>query len=155
LSPIPGVRKNHDVNAALNEDVDTMDDELVYIIRRVASGVPVALDPHITTAAIYPVTGHPVSMCVRRRNVGSGNPDVASAIPSVIAGTPNPTWMRRRWHNFNGGRRRRSNPNNDLRSSRHTERKKAAANCCKHLLLHDVQLHYGENSSFKSIFLLP
>jgi hypothetical protein len=63
---------------------------------------PVAFYPDIATAAMVPVPFGPTSMGMGRFDVGPGNPDVAIAVPTVVAGVPCPVRMfvRRRRHDL-------------------------------------------------------
>jgi hypothetical protein len=49
---------------------------------------PVAFDEHIASTAMYPVMGHPMCMAVRRTIPSARRPDIAVAIPAMIAINP-------------------------------------------------------------------
>jgi hypothetical protein len=67
----------------------------------------VAFDPDVAVAVVVPVAVDPAGVGVRRFYVGSGNPDVAIAIPAVVAGVPGPIWVLMGWGRdvFNGAGR--------------------------------------------------
>jgi hypothetical protein len=74
----------------------------------------VALDPNISVVAMVPVAGYPVGMGVGWGFVGAGNPDVAVAVPAVIACMPGPVGVlvgRRRDALMNRGRGTNANYN--------------------------------------------
>jgi hypothetical protein len=72
-----------------------------------AALAPVAFYPDIAAAAVVPVAFNPAGVGMWGFDVGSGNPDVAFAVPAMIAGVPGPTGMLmwRRWDAFDDARR--------------------------------------------------
>jgi hypothetical protein len=50
----------------------------------------VAFNPDVAAAPVVPVTVDPAGVGVGWFHVGSGNPDVAIAVPAVVAGVPGP-----------------------------------------------------------------
>jgi len=54
----------------------------------------VALDQDIAVTAMFPVMGNPDRIGMRRMNPTAVNPDVAVAVPTVIAVVPDPAGMR-------------------------------------------------------------
>jgi len=67
---------------------------------------PVALNQDPAVVAMNPAMGHPDRVGMRRSCPVSGNPDVARAVPLVVAGDPNPARMRRRAVMLDDGCRR-------------------------------------------------
>jgi hypothetical protein len=57
----------------------------------------VAFYPDVAFTVVVPVAIDPVSMGVRWFDVGSGNPDVAIAVPAMIATVPRPVGMLVGW----------------------------------------------------------
>jgi hypothetical protein len=53
----------------------------------------VAFDPDVAVATVVPVTVDPVGMGVWWFHIGSGNPDVALTIPTMVAVVPCPVGM--------------------------------------------------------------
>jgi hypothetical protein len=53
----------------------------------------VSFDPDPAAAAMVPVSFDPTGVGVGWFDVGAGNPDVAVAVPTVIAGVPGPVTM--------------------------------------------------------------
>jgi hypothetical protein len=76
----------------------------------------VAFDEDIASAAVNPAPLNPAGMGMRWSDVGSGNPDVAFAIPAVVSGVPGPVRMlvERGRNDFNGTRRRRADAYDNL-----------------------------------------
>jgi hypothetical protein len=65
------------------------------ISRLVAGLAPVAFNPDPPTTPVVPVTLDPAGVGVRRFGIGSGNPDVAFAVPAMVAVVPCPFAMLR------------------------------------------------------------
>ena len=76
--------------------------------------VPAPLDIHVRASARFPVRRRPVRGRVRAAIVAPVNPDVAVAIPTVIAVDPHPTFMRWMVVDLDDGRGR-PHTHNDLR----------------------------------------
>jgi hypothetical protein len=77
---------------------------------------PVAFDPDIAATSMIPVTLDPAGVGVGGLGIVSRNPDVAVAVPAVIAVMPGPAWVLawHGWNDFNGARWGWSDANNDL-----------------------------------------
>ena len=91
---------------------------------------PVTFNQDPAAIALLPVMGNPHGAGVRRMNPISSHPNVAVAIPAVIAIMPNPAGMRRVVVFLNDGRRRR-NTNDYLSDSgrRHETESKQQREC--------------------------
>jgi hypothetical protein len=90
---------------------------------------PVAFDPDVTAAAVGPVAFNPASVGVGWFHVGSGNPDIAVAVPTVVAGVPGPvTMLGRRSRNDFVGACRRPDADDDLGLGDASREEKAAGN---------------------------
>jgi hypothetical protein len=89
----------------------------------------VTFAPDIAVAVVVPVAIYPLCVSVGWFHVGSGNPDVAVAVPAVIAGVPGPVGMfvRRRGNNFMGSFRR-TDANDNLGSCNACGEAKGAGN---------------------------
>jgi hypothetical protein len=81
-----------------------------------SSLAPVAFDPDIAAVSVGPVAFDPAGVGVGWFDVGSGNPDVAVAVPAVVAGVPGPVGMLMRWDrdDFNRTRRWWTDADDDL-----------------------------------------
>jgi hypothetical protein len=68
---------------------------------------PVTFDPDITTRTVSPAAGNPAASTIRRSYIPTGDPDIASPVPTMVASVPGPVAVRwwRRWNAFAGGRR--------------------------------------------------
>jgi hypothetical protein len=69
---------------------------------------PVAGHPDISPPAVAPMTRNPTCIGARRRCIPARYPNIATAIPAVISGLPNPAAMHRCRDNFPRRRWRRS-----------------------------------------------
>jgi hypothetical protein len=77
---------------------------------------PVAFDEDPAIAPLLPAMGNPGRAGMRGADPVAVDPDVAVAIPAVIAVDPDPAFMRRRAIVFDDGRgRRHANHNSHLR----------------------------------------
>ena len=77
---------------------------------------PVTLDQDPAVTALFPAMGGPDRAGMRGVDPVAVDPDVAVAIPAVIAVDPNPTGVRRTIVDFDNGRgRRHANHHSDLR----------------------------------------
>jgi hypothetical protein len=76
----------------------------------------VTFDPNIAATPVVPVTGDPVGVGVGWFGVVSGDPNVAVAVPAVIAVVPGPTGMLAGYggNDFVRSLRRRADANDDL-----------------------------------------
>ena len=78
--------------------------------------LPVAFDQDPAVATVFPAMSDPNGAAMRRADPVAVDPDVAVAIPAVIAVDPYITVMRRTVVRFDDGRRRRhAHHNSDLR----------------------------------------
>jgi len=77
---------------------------------------PVALMPDLAAALVTPLAWDPGGSATGRFGVAALNPDVATAVPAVIAGFPNPIAMGAGWsgNDFDRAWRRRPNTNHNL-----------------------------------------
>ena len=78
--------------------------------------LPVTFDQNPAVAAVLPAMRHPDRAVMRRASPMTVDPDVAVAIPAVIAVDPNPSMMRRTVMSFDEGRGR-LHAHYDLRKS--------------------------------------
>jgi hypothetical protein len=75
----------------------------------------VAFAPYITVAMVVPVAVDPASVGVGWGDIGTGDPDVAVSVVTVIAGMPSPVGMLVGWRrNTLHGARRRTDTDYDL-----------------------------------------
>ena len=77
---------------------------------------PVAFDQDPAVTALFPAMRNPDRARMRRADPMAVDPDVAVAVPAVIAVDPDPSVMRRTIVSFDDGRGRR-NANDNLRQS--------------------------------------
>jgi hypothetical protein len=77
---------------------------------------PVTFDPDVAAVVLVPVTGDPVGVGVGRFDVGSGDPDVAVAVPTMVAIVPGPArvFVRGDRDHFDWTRRGRTDSDHDL-----------------------------------------
>jgi hypothetical protein len=78
----------------------------------------VAVDPDVAAADMPPSASNPDSVGAGRRGPAAGDPDVAGAVPAVIAADPNPATMRARARMFDDDRRRSNADDNALGEGR-------------------------------------
>jgi hypothetical protein len=77
---------------------------------------PVSFVPDIAATLSTPFTGYPDGTGVRGTHVAAADPDIAMAVPAVIAADPDVIAMRawRYRNDFDGARWRRSDADDDL-----------------------------------------
>jgi len=97
--------------------------------------LPVAGVPDVAATLFAPLTFDPDGAVMRRAAVGSVDPDVAVAIPAVIAGNPDVAFMRGDGYDLHGTWGRRANADDDLRVGGANGKEKAAG-CNEKLFLH-------------------
>jgi hypothetical protein len=72
--------------------------------------------PDVAAAAGTPVAFDPVGALKGRALIAAGDPDVATAIPAVVAGMPSVARAGRDRDDLNRTRRRRTDADDDLRA---------------------------------------
>jgi len=101
---------------------------------------PVAGVPDVAATLFTPFAFNPYGPTMGWAAVGAGDPDIAVAIPAVIAGDPDPVAVHgRRFGDDFDGTRRRTDTDNDLRVGR-ADGEKEGAGCGEELLLHGWSL---------------
>jgi len=106
--------------------------------------------PYVAAAFFTPIAGDPNGPAMRWTSVASGDPDVAVAIPAMVAGNPDPVHMRGRrgGNDFDGMRRRWADADNDLRVGR-ADAEKNCAGCGEDLFLHGFHHSFSTASGLR------
>jgi hypothetical protein len=73
--------------------------------------------PDVAAALFAPLTGDPNGSAMRRTAIDSRNPDIAVAVPAVVAGNPDVTFVWRSGNDLNRARWRWADTDDDLRVS--------------------------------------
>src|ERR1017187_5056830 len=97
--------------------------------------LPVAGVPDVAAALFTPLAFDPDASAMGWAGVVTVYPDIAVAIPAVVARNPDKARVGRRGDDFDGARRRWTNADDDLRVGS-ANRQEEAADCGEKLLLH-------------------
>lgn len=111
---------------------------------------PISMNPDPSTLARHPAPGYPNRVRARRSRPIARSPDVTTAIPSIVAGDPNPTGVQGRSRMLDHNRGWRSDTNHDLWACRirRADGEADSAECNKNALFH---LHTCSGRSYFSI----
>jgi hypothetical protein len=91
--------------------------------------------PDVAATLFAPVALNPDCAAVWRMAEGTVDPDIAVAVPAVVAGNPNPALVGWGRDDFDGARRRWANADDNLRVGS-ADREEEGTGCGEELFLH-------------------